>query len=119
MFIVCTNYKFVFINNCKSYRPNFDCEIDDCAITNCQACYYSYNTLPFPEMPTNCPQNCENPLDEVCMIKWGNCVRRSFLKVYTKVSYYKGRNFITRMHLLYKSMPCINRKSDTFCDYFF
>ena len=114
LFIVSTNYKFVFINNYKSYRPNSDCEIDDCAITNCQACYYSYNPLPFPEMPSNCPQNCENPLDEVCMTKWGSCVRRSFLKVYSKVSYYSDRIFITKMNLLYKSTHCINCKIDIF-----
>ena len=109
LFIVSTNYKYVFINNYKSYRPNFDCEIDDCAITNCQACYYSYNVLP---MPSNCSQICENPFDEVCMIEWGRCIRRHFLEIYNEVSYY--RILIARIHLLYKSIPCISHNIDTF-----
>ena len=62
-----------------------NCQSDNCTITNCWACYYSHNTLPFPKIPPSCPHECENPLDEVCMEKWGQCVYASFLSIYHKV----------------------------------
>ena len=55
-----------------------DCQSDNCTITNCRACYHSNNTLPFPKLLPSCSHECENPLDEECMKKWGRCVRRSF-----------------------------------------
>ena len=62
-----------------------DCQSDNCTITNCWACYYSYNKLPFPQLPPSCPHECENPLDEICMKNWGRCVQESFLNVYNMV----------------------------------
>ena len=62
-----------------------NCQSDNCTITNCWACYYSHNILPFPKIPPSCPRECENPLDEVCMEKWGQCVYESFLSIYHKV----------------------------------
>ena len=61
------------------------CQSDNCTITNCWACYYSYNILPFPQIPPSCPHECENPLDEKCMEKWSRCVNASFHSIYNKV----------------------------------
>ena len=62
-----------------------DCKSSNCTITNCWACYYSFNMLPFPQLPHSCPQECENPLDERCMRTWGRCVHRTFLRAYNMV----------------------------------
>ena len=60
-----------------------------CAISNCRACYYSYNDLPSPQLPSSCPQQCSvtnEKADECCMAKWGQCMYRAYLKLYQSVS---------------------------------
>ncbi|XP_019853361.1 PREDICTED: uncharacterized protein LOC105313106 isoform X2 [Amphimedon queenslandica] len=60
-----------------------------CAISNCGACYYSYNDLPFPPLPGSCPSVCplvNGQVDESCMARWGRCVQRSYYAIYQTVS---------------------------------
>ncbi|XP_019853716.1 PREDICTED: uncharacterized protein LOC109583018 [Amphimedon queenslandica] len=60
-----------------------------CAISNCGACYYSYNDLPFPPLPGSCPSVCpfvNGQVDESCMARWGRCVQRSYFNIYKSVS---------------------------------
>ena len=60
-----------------------------CNVSNCFACYFSYNTLPFPEEAESCPAIClviREKLDENCMKLWGRCVnnikRLVILRIY-------------------------------------
>ena len=62
-----------------------DCKSNNCTITNCYACYYSFNTLPFPQLPPSCSQECDNLLNGTCMKTWGRCIRSNFFKVYNMV----------------------------------
>ena len=60
-----------------------------CAISNCGACYYSYNDLPLPPLPDSCPSVCpfiNGGVDESCMERWGRCVQRSYYTIYKTVS---------------------------------
>ena len=60
-----------------------------CAISNCGACYYSYNDLPFPPLPGSCPSVCplvNGQVDESCMARWGRCVQRSYYAIYQTVN---------------------------------
>ena len=66
-------------------ESGLDCKSNNCTITNCYACYYSFNTLPFPQLPPSCLHKCDNPLNETCMKTWGCCVRNIFLKKYNTV----------------------------------
>ena len=70
-----------------------------CIISNCLACYYSYNDLPSPRLPSPCPQQCNMTNDEVdenCMTKWGHCIYRNQLIIYQSVSdtYYNNFNIL-------------------------
>ena len=62
-----------------------------CSISNCQACYYSYNDLPFPHISdTSCPRQCTvsgDRIDKKCMEKWGRCVKRAYSTVYKSVNH--------------------------------
>ena len=66
-------------------ESGLDCKSNNCTITNCYACYYSFNTLPFPQLPSPCPHECDNPLNETCMKTWGHYVRSTYLKKYNTV----------------------------------
>ena len=60
-----------------------------CALSNCGACYYSYNDLPLPPLPDGCPSLCplnNNAVNELCMTRWGRCVQRSYFTIYKPVS---------------------------------
>ena len=49
-----------------------------CNVSNCLACYFSYNTLPLPKGAESCLANCTvigQELDKSCMKMWGRCVR--------------------------------------------
>ena len=60
-----------------------------CNVSNCFACYFSYNTLPFPEEAESCPANCpviREKLDENCIKMWGRCVHKVYSRLYNQVN---------------------------------
>ena len=59
-----------------------------CALSNCFACYYSYNNLPLPNIAKSCPTSpCSiNGKDKNCTKKWGECVRSAYIATYENVS---------------------------------
>ena len=59
-----------------------------CALSNCFACYYSYNNLPLPNIAKSCStSSCTtNGKNENCIKKWGECVRDAYIKTYENVS---------------------------------
>ena len=93
MFHVCQEYIYYnvpFFTYRASSLPgsNSNCP-GGCAISNCLACYYSYNELPSPQLPSSCPQQCnmtKDKADENCMTKWGRCIYGTHLKIYKSVS---------------------------------
>ena len=58
-----------------------------CVISNCKACYYSYTPLPLPKLDSSCPTTCISggEINDDCLIKWGKCAHRGFLRAYPKV----------------------------------
>ena len=76
------------INRPSSDSPQQSISPGGCVLSNCFACYYSYNALPFPEEAKSCPTDCpliREELDENCMKFWGQCVRRVYSKLYYQV----------------------------------
>ena len=60
-----------------------------CAISNCAACYYSYNELPIPNTFSGCPTQCSitgGTVDKSCMNIWGACIEIAYNRIYTEVS---------------------------------
>ena len=81
-------YLELSINRLSSDSPQQSICPGGCVLSNCFACYYSYNTLPFPEEAKSCPTDCSlirEELDENCMKFWGHCVRRVYSKLYYQV----------------------------------
>ncbi|XP_019857134.1 PREDICTED: uncharacterized protein LOC105314215 isoform X1 [Amphimedon queenslandica] len=59
-----------------------------CTISNCGACYYSYNDLPIPNVFRGCPTHCpvtNTTVDESCMQFWGTCIEMAYNQLYEDV----------------------------------
>ena len=76
---------------------------------------YSYNILPFPEILSSCPNECDNPLDEVCMEKWGRCVHENFVSIYKKVGLllYAVKCIVEICHMTVNSVSLHNGSYNT------
>ena len=83
------NNTYNFFNNKRNSSQSSSLCPGGCALSNCQACYYSYNKLPLPTGAESCPAQCKtgnNMIDENCAAKWGRCLRSIFYATYNQVS---------------------------------
>ncbi|XP_019848705.1 PREDICTED: LOW QUALITY PROTEIN: uncharacterized protein LOC105316719 [Amphimedon queenslandica] len=59
-----------------------------CNISNCGACYYSYNDLQIPPTFRGCPTHCpvsNTTVDQFCLEFWGTCIDVAFKRLYKDV----------------------------------
>jgi hypothetical protein len=66
------------------------CHRGSCELSNCLACYYSYNTLPLPSGADGCSTDCtkDGQLVQSCVSSWGVCIRKAYLNTYNQVKYH-------------------------------